>query len=408
MNALKNILFFGLLFAVLCGVYFSLSRQPEQPLPAGLDPNVKAPIVEIPGLNSPVAGSANPPAASSPSLANTPSKASPWPSTGDVAPPFAPKPGGAADQVAVGPPPRENAVTATPPGLSADQTMMAPPLGSLPPPPDTRSERNYPAGVKDPFGRDNAAAGRYAAAPPAPPTTQVGLHEPEEHARPSSIENIRQQVALKVQENKLADALLLLTPLQDNPDVPPNEARQITEILDYMAAKVIYSREHLLERPYGVQPGDTLDSIAQHYQVPALLLSRINGVDSQNVRPGKELKVLNGPFSAYVSTERSELKMMLNGSYAGRFRSALSSDLQNVKGMYRVVDKSKTEANGSPSKPQWIELVQGNSSTKIGIEAAADLSSAAAAKPCTIWLSKQDMDDVYGILSVGSVVIIQR
>ena len=73
----------------------------------------------------------------------------------------------------------------------------------------------------------------------------------------------------------------------------------ITEVLDAMAAKVIYSREDLLERHYGVQPGDTLDSIAEHYQVPALLLARINGIrDPQNLRPGKELKVLKGPFNA--------------------------------------------------------------------------------------------------------------
>lgn len=411
MNALKNILFFGLLFAVLCGVYFSLSRQPEQPLPPGLDPNVKAPTVSVPGLNSAAAGSPSPPAANSPSLAATPPAANPWPSARDEAPAFQAKSSGGGDHVADLPlPPRDNAVATAPPALPAAPPPLAPPPNGLPPPPGTGAERNYPAGVKDPFGQGSAAADRNLAAPSAAATaTPVSLlGAQEEHSRPSSVETIRQQVALKVQENKLADALLLLTPLQDNPDVPPNEARQITEILDYMAAKVIYSREHLLERPYGVQPGDTLESIAQHYQVPALLLARINGIDPQNLRPGKELKVLTGPFSAHVSTDRSELKMMLNGRYAGRFRTALSSDLQNVKGLYRVSDKSKTAANGRPMKPQWIELSLGNTSTKIGIEASADLRGAAATKPCTIWMSEQDMDDVYGILSVGSSVIIQK
>ena len=55
-----------------------------------------------------------------------------------------------------------------------------------------------------------------------------------------------------------------------------------------MAAKVIYSREHLLENAYLVQAGDTLDSIADRYGVPALLLARINGIrDPQNLSPGK-------------------------------------------------------------------------------------------------------------------------
>ena len=35
MNTLKNVLFFGLLLAVLCGVYLSLNRSPEPALPPG-------------------------------------------------------------------------------------------------------------------------------------------------------------------------------------------------------------------------------------------------------------------------------------------------------------------------------------------------------------------------------------
>ncbi len=121
---------------------------------------------------------------------------------------------------------------------------------------------------------------------------------------------------------------------------------------------------------------------------------------------GKELKVLKGPFSAHVSTERAEITMMLEGRYAGRFRTALSSDLQHVTGLYKVQAKSQPAANGGAAKPEWIELA--NSSGKIGIEASLDVRSAAASQRSTIWLSEQDMDDIYGILSVGSVVIIQR
>lgn len=151
---------------------------------------------------------------------------------------------------------------------------------------------------------DNLANRESPTSPMPPAATRVSLPPPppEEHTQPASIQTILQQVNLKVNEHKYAEALLLLSPLQDNPDVPEKLERELTEILDGMAAKVIYSREHLLERAYGVQPGDTLDSIADHFKVPALLLTRINGIDPQNLRPGKELKVLTGPFSAHVST----------------------------------------------------------------------------------------------------------
>jgi hypothetical protein len=225
----------------------------------------------------------------------------------------------------------------------------------------------------------------------------------------SSIDTILQQVGLKVNEGKLADALLILSPLYDNPDVPEDKAKKITEVLDYMAAKVIYSKEDFLEPRYGVRPGDTLESIADRYKVPSLLLARINGIsDPQNLSPGKELKVLKGPFIAKISTARGEMTMLLDGRYAGRFPIKFSGDLQEATGLYHVQAKSASAASGGAAKPQWIELGNATGTGKIGIEASSELRSANAGHPSTIWLSEQDMDDVYGILSVGSVLIIQR
>ena len=43
-------------------------------------------------------------------------------------------------------------------------------------------------------------------------------------------------------------------------------------LLDQMAGVAIYSRQHLPEPPYQVQPGDTLERIAEALNVPALLL----------------------------------------------------------------------------------------------------------------------------------------
>ena len=98
--------------------------------------------------------------------------------------------------------------------------------------------------------------------------------------------------------------------------------------------------------------------------------------------------------------------MMLDGRYAGRFPIKLSRDLQQASGLYHVQAKSAAAANGAAAKPQWIELA--NATGKIGIEASSELRQRNAGHLCTLWLSEQDMDDVYGILSVGSVLIIQR
>lgn len=218
-----------------------------------------------------------------------------------------------------------------------------------------------------------------------------------------------QQVRLKVGENRFADALLILSQLYGSPDLPASQAREVTRILDQMAAKVIYSREHCLDNPYLVQAGDTLETIADRYKVPALLLARINGIgDPQNLPPGKELKVLKGPFSAHISTDRSEMTLMLDGRYAGRFSVVLSNDLSQAPNLCTVRDKRvrTATANGESSKA-WIEL--GNANGNISMQGTNDTRVTTGANSrSSIWLSEQDMDDVIGILSVGSRVIIQR
>ncbi len=224
-----------------------------------------------------------------------------------------------------------------------------------------------------------------------------------------------QQVDAKVAESaaqhddkKLADALLVLSQVYGSPDVPAEKSREVIQVLDQMAGMVIYSRKHTLESPYLVQSGDTMDRIAERYQVPSQLLTRINGIrDPQNMPPGKELKVIQGPFSAQISTDRSEMTIMLKGRYAGRFPVALNSDLGSSGGIFTVREKRMqappvaSAAVPVTSKP-WIDL--GN---QISIQGTSD-SRTAGSSHGTIWLSDQDMDDVYGILSVGSNVVIQR
>ena len=86
-------------------------------------------------------------------------------------------------------------------------------------------------------------------------------------------------------------------------------------------ARVIYSREHWLAPPYVVTPGDTLETVAQQYQVPWQLLAKINGIDKPNgVIPGEKLKVVRGPFQAQLNRQRDTITLFADGLYAGRFK----------------------------------------------------------------------------------------
>ncbi len=387
MNTLKNIVFFGLLLAVLGGVYLSLNRSPEPALPPGLSGDTRPPTINIPGLtNAPLTAISA--GQETNGIAGFPAQPQPMsipPAGGSTAPPFQPP-------VATGP---TNVVPAFPSGGTGALAAPPPaaPLGS-----------NYPAGARDPFGAGSGPATSnpavpLGAVPPVPVNTSSS----------TSLELIMQQVRLKVGENRFADALLILSQLYGSPDLPASQAREVTRILDQMAAKVIYSREHCLDNPYLVQAGDTLETIADRYKVPALLLARINGIgDPQNLPPGKELKVLKGPFSAHISTDRSEMTLMLDGRYAGRFSVVLSNDLSQAPNLCTVRDKRvRTAVAGSESDRAWIELENANG--KISMQGTNDTRVTTGTNSrSSIWLSEQDLDDVIGILSVGSRVIIQR
>jgi LysM repeat protein len=229
---------------------------------------------------------------------------------------------------------------------------------------------------------------------------------------------LMEAVQRKLDEGRLSEAHLALSTLYDNPDLPPAQARQVTELLDQLAGTVIYSRQHILEQPCIVQPGETLDQIANRYSVPALLLARINGIsDPQRLEPGRQLKVVRGPFDAVIHLERHEVSLLVSGRYAGRFSIGVGCDQPKLEGTYVVSEKTVnpvyhgpngvTVPGGDPRNPLgkfWIGLSQ-----NIGIHGTVDPQNIGRDdNRGTICLGDRDIDDLYGILSVGSRVVIQR
>jgi hypothetical protein len=236
-------------------------------------------------------------------------------------------------------------------------------------------------------------------------------------------------VRKKLDEGKLPEAQLALSTLYVNPDLPADQAKQITDLLDELAGAVIYSRQSYLEPPYTVQAGDTIDRIAQKYQVPWQLLARINGlmpagtpntdesVKDQPLPTGKELKVVKGPFDALVQLDKRQLTLMVENRYAGRFPIGVGRDQPKLDGQFTVGTKSLNPTyygpDGvtiNPSDPKnplggaWIGLTD-----RIGIHGAADPQSIGRDdNRGTICVGDRDLQDLYGILSVGSRVIITR
>jgi hypothetical protein len=215
---------------------------------------------------------------------------------------------------------------------------------------------------------------------------------------------------------KFKAALVKLSPHQANADLPSDERANLLGWLDALAAKVIYSRDHLLAAPHQVRKGESLYDVAHQYNVEYRLLQNINRevTDPLVLVPGTELKVIPGPFRADVNLTTGEMTLLLGELYAGRFPFAVG-DQPPQPGEYRVVDKRAQQktyvgfdgrviAANDPANPYggwWINL---------GGEVALHGSALVPTQQTLgcISLSPQDAQDLFSILTLGSEVKIRR
>lgn len=246
-----------------------------------------------------------------------------------------------------------------------------------------------------------------SAAPPAHPGVMLAKKFPADWAKSCNL----------LAERQYTEALRILSPHFGSLDLTPAESERLIAVLDPLAGRVIYSREHAVAPPHKIRRGETLYTIAEQYQVPWQLLRNINGVTNPEVLvPGTELKVVRGPFTAQVDVKRSELTLFTDGMYAGRFPISVGSDFAARAGDYQVQGKSTERAYYGPNNrvlpAGHPENPYGNAWLDLGGDLAIHGSPQSTARGTTaagaISLSPRDATDVYGILSKGSTVTILR
>ncbi len=284
-------------------------------------------------------------------------------------------------------------------------------------------ERSVPAAAADPSPPPTSLSAhsiyeseRNAPTDPYPAPLTDNPRERSENVHPTSGFGAAWQTAQQLlREQRWAEALSLLSGYYDSSEVTSEQRQKLLDLLDPLAGKVVYSTEHLLEPPYRVQPGETLDQIAERYQVPAALLQNINGLaDPRALAPGTELKVLQGPFRAEIRLDRGELVLFVDEYYAGRFSISPGNDPAPRPAKYFVVDKQPGQeyfapdgtrvelgAADNPYGRYWLDLGQG-----MCLHGTAEVIPAHGGLGC-LSLNTADAADIYGILSVGSPVLIR-
>ncbi|MEN6451259.1 MAG: LysM peptidoglycan-binding domain-containing protein [Thermoguttaceae bacterium] len=430
MNSVKNLMIIAVLGAVGYGVYVSLQRNnvdsgPQLSVTDGLasEPKVDTSGTTAPKLGGPLALSGAP-SPSGLSASGSPTIAPPLGQSAPTAPPVS---------SSAAPPLGSGGLSAAGPAATLGPPM--PTSGPMPSSPASQATAGVPA--PSPISNSPSANGvnilppPMADAPRNPPPRQTATDREVQN----EVNSVMEKVQTTLREGKLVEAHIALSLLYDA-NLPPEQSKQITAMLDQLAGTVIYSQRHYLEPAYSAQPGETIEKVAQKYNVPWQLLARINGLmppDAANTQgatkdqplpAGLELKVVRGPFDATVRLDRKELTLRLPyrqgqqslSLYAGRFPIGVGRDQPKLDGEYTVRNKAVNPVYYSPDglavqpgdprnplRDAWIGLTD-----RIGIHGADPQAVGRDNNPGTICVGQRDLRDLFGILSVGSRVTVLR
>lgn len=257
--------------------------------------------------------------------------------------------------------------------------------------------------VTPPATTTTAAASAFPTTTPLPPQTSPATTAISPAA--PGFAAAWQAVEMALERDELTRAHRMLSQWRAEPNLSPAERQQVEGLLSQLAGSVVYSNEHRLEPAYVVQPGETLATIAEDYNVPWQLLAKINGVEAVDaVQPGQQLKVIRGPFNAEVDLARSEVVLLLDDRYAGRFPVNVEGQAPTT-GEWRVGQK-RLDAPNQPVVGEGQKVVLENP-TGEQIELSAGPTPPLGARG-RLTIASNDLADLYDILSVGSAVTVRR
>lgn len=211
-----------------------------------------------------------------------------------------------------------------------------------------------------------------------------------------------QKIQEALSRNELTRAHLLASEWRGAPMLSPMERGDVDRLLGELAGTVVYSMEHRLEPAHVVREGETLMTISEQYDIPWELLAKINGVATPSgIQPGQQLKVLRGPFNGEVLLSSSELVLMLDDRYAGKFAVQISG-MVGSSSTWKVDRKQILPSNGTMARQIVFRNETGASFVLTDMDIPADTYQG------QLRVASNDATDLYDILSVGSVVSIRR
>lgn len=197
----------------------------------------------------------------------------------------------------------------------------------------------------------------------------------------------------------------------------PELRSMINDRIRQTASLIFTSNERQFGSAHLVEYGETLQAIAKQYEVPWQYLALLNRVTPEKLRAGQELKVVRGPFGAVIDLSEFTLTVHAHGWYVNKYRIGTGRDHKTPLGEFVVEDKLENPTwynpDGGivePDDPEnplgeyWLGL--GN---HIGIHGTNDPATIgrAASRGC-VHLGDSEVEEVFGLLSTGSKVLIRK
>jgi len=203
------------------------------------------------------------------------------------------------------------------------------------------------------------------------------------------------------------------------------EADEARRELIRLADALLFSRATNLNDPlvvvHVVGSGETLETIAQRYQVCPELVARINEISDPNrIYAGTRLKLLRGPFRAEILKSQHRLDVYLGNILVRSYPVGLGADNTTPTGTWEVrgklINPSWTDPTTNrhyladdPDNPigeRWIGLhgIGGDALGRVGFGLHGTVDPSSIGEDMSmgcVRLGSRDVDEVYDLLTQG-------
>jgi len=166
---------------------------------------------------------------------------------------------------------------------------------------------------------------------------------------------------------------------------------------------------------YEIKSGDSLDKIARDHKTTVELIKKSNDLASDNIFPGKKLRVWVAPFSIVVDKSQNTLLLKTGDIVFKSYTVATGSNNSTPVGTFKIIEKIPNPPwykpgavipAGSPENilgTRWLGLTKEG----YGIHGTTDPKSLGnqVTAGC-VRMANQDVEELYSVVPVGVEVTI--